>query len=132
MKKQVGLWIDHKQAVIVTLIDKVERTIHITSDIDKNFRGTPTSRVSHDKTSEIRRDRQDNRLDDFLRKYYREVIECFGDADRVLIFGPGEAKSELKKQLESNEYSEHIIEVQTADKMTDAQVIAKVCDYFWS
>jgi hypothetical protein len=38
MKKEVGLWIDHRQAVIVTLVDQVEETKRITSDIEKQVR----------------------------------------------------------------------------------------------
>jgi hypothetical protein len=32
MKKEAGLWIDHRQAVIVTLVDQVEEIKRITSN----------------------------------------------------------------------------------------------------
>ena len=102
MKKEVGLWIDHKQAVIVTLVDQVEETKRIISDIEKQVRYSGASRGSHDDTTEIRRDRQDRRFDDHLSKYYDEVIACLRDANSILIFGPGEAKGELQKQLEGH------------------------------
>ena len=59
MKKEAGVWIDHRQAVIVTLIDQVEETKQIMSDIEKQVRYSGDSVGSHDDTTEIRRDRQD-------------------------------------------------------------------------
>jgi hypothetical protein len=38
MKKYVGLWIDHKQAVIVSLIDGAESITHLKSNIEGHFR----------------------------------------------------------------------------------------------
>lgn len=130
MKKEVGLWIDHRQAVIVTLVDQVEETRRITSGIEKQVRYSGASHGSHDDTTEIRRDRQDRRFDDYLGKYYEEVIACVRDADSILIFGPGEAKDELQKQLEGQALGERIVGTETTDKMTEGQVAAKVRQHF--
>jgi hypothetical protein len=48
----------------------------------------------------------------------------------MLIFGPGEAKGELQQHLERAELSERIVGVETADKMTDRQIAAKVRLHF--
>jgi hypothetical protein len=96
MKKEVGLWIDHKQAVIVTLVDQMEETKRIISDIEKQVRYSGASRGSHDDTTEIRRDR---RFDDHLGKYYDEVIACLRDADSILIFGPVRRRVSFKNNL---------------------------------
>ena len=37
-----------------------------------------------------------------LANYYNEVIACIGDAETILIFGPGEAKDELQKRIEKD------------------------------
>jgi hypothetical protein len=47
-----------------------------------------------------------------------------------LIFGPGEAKGELKTRLESHKLGGRIVAVETVDNMTDNQIAAKVRDYF--
>ncbi|HEX2996492.1 MAG TPA: hypothetical protein VHP14_16820 [Anaerolineales bacterium] len=130
MKTEVGLWIDHKQAVIVTLVDQVEETKRISSDIEKQVRYSGASHGSHDDTTEIRRDRQDRRFDDYLGKYYDEVITYLRNADSILIFGPGEAKGELQKQLEGQALNERIANIETTDSMTDGQIVAKVRKYF--
>jgi hypothetical protein len=44
----------------------------------------------------------------------------------MLIFGPGEAKGELKKRLKKANLSGRIVGMETVDKMTDHQIAAKV------
>ena len=62
--------------------------------------------------------------------YYDAVIACIRKAESILIFGPGEAKGELQKRLESNNLGERIVGIETVDKMTDRQIAAKVRQYF--
>jgi hypothetical protein len=48
-----------------------------------------------------------------------------------MIFGPGEAKLQLRERLSrSKSLSEHVDEIETTDKLTDAQIVAKVKDHF--
>ena len=65
-----------------------------------------------------------------LNIYYDAVIACIRNAEAILIFGPGEAKGELKKRLERNNLGGCIVGIQTVDKMTDRQIAAKVRQYF--
>lgn len=65
-----------------------------------------------------------------LNEYYDEVADCLGDADSVLLFGPGEAKAELRKRMEKKRLGERIAAVETADKMTERQIADKVRHYF--
>ena len=52
------------------------------------------------------------------------------DAESIFLFGPGEAKGELKKRLE-DDHLDHLIQaVETVDQMTDRQIAAKVREYF--
>ena len=49
----------------------------------------------------------------------------------MMIFGAGEAKHEFRKCLEKdNKLGDRIVDVLTADKMTDHQITAKVQEYF--
>lgn len=52
------------------------------------------------------------------------------DAESILIFGPGEAKDELKKRLEGNNLGGRIVGIETVDKMTDGQIAAKIRQHF--
>jgi hypothetical protein len=121
MKKDIGLWIDHRKAVIVIVSDTGEEIKEITSHMDKHVRFS--SGGSEDGSSEDVRDRQfNNQLDN----YYDVVIDVISDGDSIQIFGPGEAKGELQKRLEGKGLGGRILSVETVDKMTDRQIAAKV------
>jgi hypothetical protein len=51
--------------------------------------------------------------------------------EALLIFGPGEAKLELKDRLSrSKALSERIVDIETADKLTDPKIVARVKEHF--
>ena len=132
MKNEVGLWLDHRQAVIVMNLDQQEEVKRITSQMEKHVRYSGASPDSggeeaHHDTTEDGRDR---RFDDELNRYYDEVISYLRDATSILILGPGEAKGELQKRLAGREFSGTIVAVETADKMTDHQIAAAVRRHF--
>jgi len=58
------------------------------------------------------------------------VIASIRDAESILIFGPGETKGELEERLKKNGLGGRIVGVETADKMTDRQIAAKVRQHF--
>jgi stalled ribosome rescue protein Dom34 len=126
MKRQVGLWIDHRKAVIVFLAGEEEEMKLVRSRVEKHSRsGGPfeSQAVQSD-------DRQQRAFTKHLNTYYNEVISCIRDADSILILGPGEAKGELKKHLEHQKLGERIVGIETVNKMTDPQIAAKVRQHF--
>jgi hypothetical protein len=128
MKKSVGLWIDHRKAVIVTIENEMEQTYEILSNMEKHVRfasdmAARNSGEVHGSTAEDVRDRQ---FGDHLDTFYDEVIAFIRGADSIWIFGPGEAKGELENRLKRDNLDKHIISVETVDKMTDRQIAARV------
>jgi hypothetical protein len=121
MKKQAGLWIDHRKAVIVMISENGEEIKEITSDMEKHVRFTGGT-ASDDGSTEDVRDRQ---FGNHLNIFYDQVIAIIRQADSIQIFGPGEAKGELAKRLE-HEGLKVILSIETADKLTDRQIAAKV------
>jgi hypothetical protein len=126
MRRQVGLWIDHRETVVVVIGDKGEETRRIESGMEKHVRFSGGS-GSEDGSAEDQRDRQ---FTGHLNRYYDKVISHLRDAESILIFGPGEAKGELEKRLASKGLSGRIVGVETVDKMTDRQIAAKVRQRF--
>ncbi len=122
MKKEIGLWIDHRKAIIVVIKDGAEEIKKIVSNMEKHVRFT-----SEDGRGEDVRDRQ---FENHLNSYYDEVITHIRGADSIQIFGPGEAKGELQKRIEHEGLKGHILAIETADKMTDQQIAAKVREQF--
>jgi hypothetical protein len=119
VKKEIGLWIDRRQAVIVTLLEKTEDIKQVTSDVENSHHSGGSSEDNHD-----------NRIEGQLSKYYDEVITHLTNADFIFIMGPGEAKGELQKQLQTQKASDYIVAVKTADKMSDEQIVAAVREHF--
>ncbi len=132
MKKNVGLWIDHRKAVIVAVSGKGEETSVIESKAEKQpgrFDGV-RSTTSYESQKVQADGRQDIKFSDKLNVYYDEVISILRGAESILLFGPGEAKGELKKRLENDHLDNLIQAVETVDHMTDRQVAAKVREYY--
>jgi hypothetical protein len=132
MTREVGLWIDHKQAVIVILLNQGEELEYVKSGMAKHIPHAGASQYenvagSHDDAAEDRRDR---RFGNYLKDYYNTVISYLRGVDSILIIGPGEAKGELQKRLENEELDGHIVGIENADKMTDEQITAAVRQYF--
>jgi hypothetical protein len=127
MKTNMGLWIDHRKAVIVAVSGKGEETSVIESNAEKQpgrFDGE-RSTTPYESQKVPADGRQDIKFADKLNIYYDEVISVLRDAESILLFGPGEAKGELKKRLE-DDYLAHLIQaVETVDQMTDPRLQRK-------
>ena len=132
MKTNIGLWIDHRKAVIVAVSGKGAETIVIESKAEKQLgRFDGVRSTTPYESQKVKADgRQDIKFADKLNIYYDEVITVLRDAESILLFGPGEAKGELKKRLEDDHLARLIQAVETVDQMTDRQIAAKVREYF--
>jgi len=132
MRTKVGLWMDHRKAVIVAITDKGEETTLIISKVEKQLRrsGDSPLKGSYESAQVPASDRRQRTFTGLLNIYYEAVIACIRDAESILIFGPGEAKGELKKRLKRSKLGGHIVGMETVDKMTDRQIAAKVRRHF--
>ncbi len=132
MKKEVGLWIDHRKAVIISIENEVVGTREIQSNMEKHvrFSSDSSSKASNTSKGSTAEDMRDRQFGDHLGKYYEGVISFIRDADSILLFGPGEAKVELENRLKNENLGGHIVGVETEDKMTNHQIAAKVRDHF--
>jgi hypothetical protein len=132
MKTKVGLWIDHRKAIVVAITDKGEETRLIISKVERQLRRSGDSPLegAYDKAQSPARNSRQRTLTTHLNIYYDAVVACIRDADAILIFGPGEAKGELKKRLKKGNLIGRIVGMETVDKMTDHQVAAKVRRHF--
>jgi hypothetical protein len=120
MTTEVGVWIDHRKAVIAIISGKNEDLRQIDSNMEKHVR------YSGGAQEDSAEDQRDRRFAGHLDKYYDEVIACIRDADSILILGPGEAKIELEARLGHEALRGRVVGIETADKMTDRQVAARV------
>lgn len=125
MDKKVGLWLDRKKAVIVSIANNIEAKRIITSDMEHYVLYSTV--VPGDGAPEEIRDR---RFWNHLGEYYDQIIAHIRDATEIQIFGPEEAKYELQKRLEDEGLVEHIVSVEDTGKLTDLQIATKVQQRF--
>jgi hypothetical protein len=133
MNDKVGLWIDHQKAIIVFIKKYIIAKKTIKSEVEPHVRlseGSHSSKPyrSKDVVSEARRNAK-YKL--HLDIFYQRVADNIRKVEDIFIFGPGEAKIELKKHLEkSKDLGMQVRGIEPADKMTERQIVAKVKDFF--
>jgi hypothetical protein len=132
MKTEIGLWIDHKKAVVVSLTERGTEINQIQSNVEKQVRlhGGARMKTSRGALFLPAEDRKDRQFAEHLNKYYGAVISRIRQAGSILIFGPGEAKFELEKRIRHQKLKGQIIGIENADKMTERQIAAKVRKHF--
>jgi hypothetical protein len=141
LKKYAGVWLDHREAFIVSftknqpfVYGNQEMIERIESDIERRVRlsgGSRTRKTPYGPQDISVDSKQTDRIKLQLRQYYKEILRRISDADQILIFGPGEAKIELKKEIEkTKQLSARIKKIESADKMTKRQIVAKVRTFF--
>ena len=132
MTDKAGVWIDHRKALIVAIGAGGEQTTRVVSKVEQHpQRGGDSAMHGDYEADQVPADNSRQRaLTRELDIYYDAVIEAIKGFDSLLIFGPGEAKGELNKRLVRLQLSERVAAVETVDKMTDPQIVAKVRAYF--
>jgi hypothetical protein len=115
----------------VVLTETGEEAKHIPSKLEKQPRrsGEP----DHGPFEALELPADDSREREYtghLARYYDEIILHLRDAGRIVIFGPGEAKGELRKRVEKVPGKARTIEVETLDKMTEPEFVALVRHHF--
>jgi hypothetical protein len=133
MISAAGLWIDHRKAVIVYYCKDKITTRTIASNLEKHVRASGGSRSStpYGPQDILAEDRLDRRYGHHLDLYYEEVARALHGIRSLLILGPGEAKGEFEKHLRRSEKGPPTaVTVETADKMTEPQIAARVKKHF--
>ena len=131
MTTQAGIWIDHRKAVIVALSPEGEQIRHIFSHVERHPEraGDSPLRGPYEARQVPADDSQQRAVTGELNLFYDAVIATVRGYGSLLIFGPGEAKGELHKRL-LRTVGAPVAAVETQDKMTDRQIMAKVRTHF--
>lgn len=127
----VGLWIDHRKAVIVFITEGEATTTLILSRIDKQPGRSAGLRSTARFEPQLvpADDSRERRFSGQLDIYYDAVIASLRGARSILIFGPGEASGELRRRLAVNKQDRRMFVFEVADKMTNRQIAAKTREW---
>ena len=108
-------------AVIVSVTNGIEAKRIITSDMEHYVLYSTV--VPGDGSPENIRDR---RFWNHLGEYYDKIIVHIQDAIEIQIFGPGDAKFELRKRLDDKGLAKHVVGIEDVGNLTNFQIAAKV------
>ncbi|PLX46406.1 MAG: hypothetical protein C0609_00690 [Deltaproteobacteria bacterium] len=125
MEKNVGLWVDHNKAYLITLKGERETRTRFDADFDKE------RTASYGSADRLPEKKVERRRMNQLKGWYGELVRALTSADRIYIFGPGKAKNELLIALEEEEeVASKVVGVDPADAMTENQMAAKVRSFY--
>ncbi len=130
--KNIGIWLDKRNAVIVHFDGKNEKIIHLDSNIEEgNIRGGAKSSTPWGPKDAVSENNMLQREKEQAKQYFNAIMEQIDDADQLYIIGPAETKTHLNKALEeSHSFNKISIAVETADSMTVPQMVSKMRNYF--
>jgi len=133
MNSVVGVWIDHREAVVVTVDEEEAEMVHVESHVEKSHRLAGGSRSNtpygpQDIASEHRlEERRKHQLD----RFFEGLTVHLRSAEQIFIMGPGEAKLKFVRHLHHDHAArQRVVGVETRDKMTDNQIVEAVEEFF--
>lgn len=118
----LGIWMDHSNAYAMTFVNDSIITETIESEFTSDDREEAIS-----KSESLMHNKEQQKQG----SYYKRIGDVIKNYEKVLLFGPTNAKSELANLLKEDHHFDAIeIEVKPADKMTENQMHSFVKSYF--
>jgi hypothetical protein len=133
-KPYLGIWVDHRDAYLIWADEDGQIQLQHApvegppvdgrSDLTVAGGAGVYGAVPHHARPEDKQRRLSDRL-------YERIFKVVREAEDVYIFGPGQAKKELKKALqEHKDFPGQIVGIEAADKMSEPQMAAQVRKFF--
>ena len=127
MEKNIGIWLDLDQAII---IENGKKSIHrIPSEVEHFHLLGGTKGGGLPGTSDTKLlQRKKNQL----KRYFENIIKEIPGADNIVLFGPAETKIAFKKEIEqSNGMRSKLHGIETTDSnISENQLLEWVRDYY--
>ncbi len=127
--KKVGIWIDHRRAVVVTIENGNESIQTLEGDMDRQPKaaGRTGNKTKWGPQAPVNEHRVEEHYRLHVVHFYKDVIKAIGKVDQLLVMGPAQAKHEFADEIGKVADLRNVpLKIETVDKMTDPQVAAKV------
>lgn len=120
-KKLAGIWMDKEKAIVIKN--------HDAQNAFKFFLCNPVkAEIQHGNSSE---NAGNNAEKTNRAKYFKEVEHLLINSQEVYITGPGTIQEEFKNYLhDTAQFKNLTVHLDTAQQMSDEQVLEKVKEYF--
>jgi len=132
MKKQTGIWMDKSKAIVVTFNGGKHSIKTIQSQMDDRYNTGDNESGSWMGGQHLSDENKINeRLKHRLELFFNEISSLIDDVHELYLFGPADTKTKFKNRLNSKKkLSFELLKVETADSMTDNQIVAKVRSFY--
>ncbi len=120
--KSLGIWMDHTVAHIIEFTEPPMSTRIVESKFTREIK-----EQSVGKGENLMHNKEQHQQ----AAFYKELASIIQEYNKVLLFGPTDAKVELFHLLEADhKFDKIVIELKQTDKLSDNQQHAFVRDYF--
>lgn len=128
MAARIGLWIDGREAVIVSVDGEDIHTEHVQAVVEPHVRysGGVRSQGGQGYQGDAGEDRRARRYEGQLEHYFGEVATRLRGARAIALYGPGEAKRRLERRLVREGLGERIVGVTPVGQLSERQLVAVV------
>jgi hypothetical protein len=116
---------DHARAMIINVDAEGGRTSHeIHSEVPPNHQ---TGVADGEHLTIVNQNNANNVREHEMHAYVKKIIQLLHNATEIVIYGPGNAKFELKKGIEHEKSIAHAIKAcETTDKLTEEELMAHI------
>lgn len=131
--KKIGIWIDKREAKIISSENGIEHLETINSDIeDYNPRGGSGTKFKGGPQDVVQDSKYLQREKHQFSEFFKTIVPSLEDSNAVVIFGPAQAGEKLYKELQEKypQLFSKVKSLEKADNMTDNQLKAWVRDYY--
>jgi len=114
-----GVWIDHAKASIIN-VDKGSKTPEVIhSEVGPHHHGGV---AEGEHLTIVNQNEHNNSREHEMNAFVKKVVHAMADASEIVIYGPGNAKFDLKKAIEHEKsLAGKLKSCETTDKLTDEE-----------
>ena len=131
--RKLGIWIDQKEANLITLTKKSVHSKIIYSEIETRIREEGEKKQFGRFGDQYMVDEKgkENRIKEYTNKFLQKITKELAVADEILLFGPAQMKFKLEKIITENpELALKLKATNTSGNMTHNQKLAYVRDFY--
>lgn len=130
---KVGIWLDKKKAILVTIYNGKTSMNTIVSNVeDFRVHGGSGTRLKGGPQDVVQDSKYLEREKHQLKRYFDDIITEIKKADAIVLFGPAETCLKLSKYLKKHhqDLSKKVEDVMKMDSITKPQIKAFVKTFF--
>jgi hypothetical protein len=119
-KQYAGVWLDNQHALIISNDENGlgNYAIHDKVKSKGNHGGGSEHSMNNSKQSDS-------------LKYFKSVSTLLLNYDEIFVFGPGKSQEQFQNHLKQDaQFKDKQISIDSAEQMTDPQMIARVKEFF--